>query len=440
MSFFSSVRKTIDYARRNGVGAAVTAARERIRDGREKYVYEEPTAEELQAQRAESRAWAEKGSAPLISIVVPCYQTPPEFLDELKASVDAQSYENHELILSEESGGISANTNAGIRRAAGEYVALLDHDDVLPPDALYHMVKAVLDARRDGTRPVLVYSDEDKFTQENKADGSRERRYFAPNRKPDYNYDYLLSNNYICHFTMVERQMLTELLLRPAFDGAQDHDLFLRVASETEREENGQVRQADRRFLPVPRVLYHWRVYGESTAESGANKSYAHDAGRRAVEEHLRGRGIRCRVEEMPHRGFFRVRYDGDIFAARPDIGAVGAKLTDRRGRMAGGLYAKDGTILFDGLPRGFSGGFNHRAVCAQDTPATDILGIRIRPEVLSDLPEEIRAFTKSREIGTMERQQRIDRSLALCREIRRRGYRILWDPAREVRVSDVTG
>ena len=162
--------------------------------------------------------------------------------------------------------------------------------------------------------------------------------------------------------------------------------------------------------------------------------------GRRAVEEHLKGRGIRCRVEEMPHRGFFKVRYDGDIFTARPDIGAVGAKLTDRRGRMAGGLYAKDGTVLFDGLPRGFSGGFNHRAVCAQDTPATDILGIRIRPEVLSDLPEEIRALPNSREIGTMERQQRIDKSLALCREIRRRGYRILWDPAREVRVSDVTG
>ncbi|MBR5116752.1 MAG: glycosyltransferase, partial [Lachnospiraceae bacterium] len=378
----ANIIKTIDYARRNGLTATIAAVRERLTDERQSYVYEAPTAEELDRQRTEMRQAVCAGKAPRISVVVPCHQTPPAYLAEMRASVEGQSYENFELILSEEPGGISENTNAGIARATGEYIGLLDHDDLLAPDALYHVARAILEAREKGVRPILVYTDEDKLTEESPGGG---QHFFAPNRKPDYNYDYLLSNNYICHFAVIEAETLKRLKLRSEYDGAQDHDLFLRLTADTEK----RGWKPEEVFLHVPRVLYHWRSHAASTAESGANKSWAHVAGKRAVMAHLSDRGIHAAVEEMPHRGFLRVHYFDDLFAARPDLGAIGGKLTDRRGRMVGGLYTDDGEILFDGLPAGYSGGFTHRAACAQDAEAVDLADVTIRPELLRELSQD---------------------------------------------------
>lgn len=419
-------RKTLDYARRNGIAAACAAARERLADQKIPYTYDAPAKEELDRQRHASEEEMRAGTSPRISVVVPCYRTPKAYLEAMRASVEAQSYRNFELILTEEPGGIAANTNAGIARATGDYIALLDHDDLLAPDALYHMVQALKDAREKGITPYLVYSDEDKVQDDPENGGLT---FFAPNRKPDYNYDYLLSNNYICHFTMVEAGLLKRLGLRSEYDGAQDHDLFLRIAQEALREADGDFAASDAWFVHVPRVLYHWRAAETSTAASGANKSYAHEAGRRAVRDHLKERGINCAVEELPHRGFLRVHYFDDLFAQRPDLGAVGGRLVDRRGRTVGGLYTAEGEILFDGLPRGFSGGFNHRAVCQQDAEAVDLTNMRIRPELVSRIPAELKPWLSFRTEDFSDRSGRVQKSLLVCEEIRRMGYRILWDP-----------
>ncbi len=427
----SEILKTIDYAKRNGLTAAVVAAAERLCDRAAPYEYIPVTAVELEEQRKQYLRWKEAGKAPLISIVVPRHNTPPEFLEAMRASVAAQSYGGYELIETEEA-GFSDNINAGIGRASGEFTGILDHDDVLTPDALFCMAKAIIDAREEGGDPLLVYSDEDKFTE----DGGG-LRYFAPNIKPDFNYDYLLSNNYICHFTLVKTGLVKELGFRSRYDGAQDHDLFLRIAlAAMEEAGEGGAKTADAGFVHVPAVLYHWRSHGGSTAESGANKSYAFEAGKAAVMAHLDSRGIRAAVSETRHRGFFRVSYFDDIFEARPDIGAVGGKLTDGLGRMRGGLYSREGEVMFEGLPRGFSGGFTHRAACAQDAYAVDPLCMRVRPELMGKLSSEAVRIIREGEREKAVRHTDPDRCVRLCREIRDRGYRILWDPGVECRLG----
>ncbi|MCR4762199.1 MAG: glycosyltransferase [Lachnospiraceae bacterium] len=423
----SDIKKTLDYAGRNGLAATIAAARERLADERVPYRYDLPAAAELERQRRESGEWMKAGTAPLVSVVVPAWKPVREHFEAMRASVESQSYGNFELIISEEPGGISANTNAGIARASGAYIALLDHDDLLAPDALYHLVKAVKAAEARGVRPLMVYSDEDKIRTES------EPLFFAPNRKPDFNYDYLLSNNYICHLSMIDAAVLKQLKMNGEYDGSQDHELFLRLFAQAEPA--GGPACADARFLHVPRVLYHWRSHKDSTAESGAHKSYAHEAGRRAVSSHLRSRGVNCAVQETAHRGFFRVQYFDDIFVSRPDIGAVGGKLTDRRGRMRGGLYTGKGEILFDGQPRGASGGFTHRAACQQDAEAVDCGNIIIRPKLLHSLSGEIRELLSEGCVNGMNREERIRASINLCEKIRERGYRILWDPLMEKRI-----
>ncbi|MBR5730852.1 MAG: glycosyltransferase, partial [Firmicutes bacterium] len=145
----SDIRKTIDYARRNGLTAAAAAAAERLSDRADTYRYIPATSLELGEQKVKSRRWKEEGRAPLISVVVPRHETPPEFLSAMRASVKSQSYGSYELIETEEA-GFSDNINAGVSRASGEYIGILDHDDVLTPDALFCMAQAVIEEREAG--------------------------------------------------------------------------------------------------------------------------------------------------------------------------------------------------------------------------------------------------------------------------------------------------
>lgn len=216
--------------RRNGIRKAVGMAYERLTAPYDAaYCYEPPTREELERQR--DGIFARR---PLISIVVPAYETRETFLEALLDSVAAQSYENWELILADASDrngvkdcihrkkktlpaevadkikyhalskneGISGNSNRAISWAVGDYIGLLDHDDLLTPDALYEMVSAInRQFAEKNVEAKLLYSDEDKCDETG-------GNYCEPNIKCKFNYDLLLSNNYICHFLMLEAGLL----------------------------------------------------------------------------------------------------------------------------------------------------------------------------------------------------------------------------------------
>jgi O-antigen biosynthesis protein len=231
---------------------------------------------------------------PCISIVTPVFNTPVGWLTECVESVLTQIYEKWELILVDDDstdaetlralrelaardsrivlakdakrGGISAASNRGLAVAEGEWVGFLDHDDVLEPDALFQNVKWLQDHREAD----LIYSDEDKLT---------EQGFDSPIFKPDWAPDYFLSCNYICHLTLIRRDLVREIGgFRSEFDGAQDYDLFLRVIEQTDRIDH------------IPRVLYHWRRSLTSTADNIRRKPGSLETGRLALEAHLERR------------------------------------------------------------------------------------------------------------------------------------------------------
>lgn len=253
--------------------------------------------------------------APMISIAVPAYRTPPQFLREMIESLLAQTYENWELciangspedsemadILTEyaakdlrvrfrnltENRGIADNTNAALKMAQGEFVGLLDHDDLLAPNALYEIALALeRDEEIDS-----IYTDEDKVTM-------NLDEHFQPHLKPDFNLDLLRSNNYICHFFAVRRSVVEKAGgFRREFEGAQDHDFIFRCVEQS------------RKVGHVPEILYHWRTHKASTADNPVSKMYAYDAGKRAIEAHLKRVGTEGIVSHTPDFGFFRVQY-----------------------------------------------------------------------------------------------------------------------------------
>jgi GT2 family glycosyltransferase len=244
--------------------------------------------EDIASLRDEARGFA---SQPCISIITPVFDTPVEWLTECVESVLNQIYEKWELILVDdastnpetlrllpelaardtrillakdpERGGISAASNCGLSMAQGDWVAFLDHDDILEPDALFQNVKWL----QDHPDADLIYSDEDKLT---------EQGFDTPIFKPDWSPDYFLSCNYVCHLTLVRRELVREVGgFRSEFDGAQDYDLFLRITERTDR------------IHHIARVLYHWRRSPSSTADNIRRKPGSLDTGRQALEAHL---------------------------------------------------------------------------------------------------------------------------------------------------------
>ena len=311
-------QKGMDYLRWNGVGALQKKVAEKIWERKNlppKYDrwYREhmPSEKVLQMQR--NTAFSER--APKISVIVPLYRTPLDYLEQMVESVRSQTYSNWELCLSDGSGAfspledtlkkyaeedprihvvrneepmrIAQNTNAAIQEASGDYLAFLDHDDMLTPDALFEVAKA-LDASPEIR---IVYSDEDKMSV-------RRDRFFEPHFKPDLNPDLLRTVNYICHLFVVRRDLVLKTgLLRPEYDGAQDYDLILRCTEQTDQ------------ILHIPKVLYHWRSHEDSTAENPESKRYAFEAGRRAVQDHYARLGIPARVLDGEWPGLYRTWY-----------------------------------------------------------------------------------------------------------------------------------
>lgn len=279
-------------------------------DYEEWYRNHKPSSEELQRQREKTFDYM-----PLISILVPVYNTPEEFLKQMIQSVRKQTYGNWELCLANanpsneqvtsilnlakkkdkrirvvdvpENEGIAQNTNAALRIATGDYTGLLDHDDLLTPDALYEVVKSV----NENGRPEVLYSDEDKVSRDLS-------EHFQPHMKPDFNKDLLRSNNYITHFFVAARSLMNRIGgFDGAYNGAQDYDLILRCTEQAEG------------IVHIPRVLYHWRVHKASTADNPASKMYAFDAGKRAIAAHLERCGEPGAVSHTKDLGFYKVKY-----------------------------------------------------------------------------------------------------------------------------------
>ncbi len=446
-------------------------ARDWAEAGYEAWLQERIGEEEAAAGQAEKLA--ENG--PLISVLVPAYDTPPLFLRQMMESVLSQSYGKLELCIADGSPsdtveriaeeymrkdsrvryqrlsgnlGISGNTNAALSMAKGEFAGLLDHDDLLLPGALYETAKALTETEEADA----VYTDEDKVDMEL-------MHHFQPHFKPDFNGEYLLSNNYICHFFVVRRELaLRAGGFRQEFDGAQDYDFILRCTEQA------------RKVLHIPKVLYSWRCHASSTAANPESKLYAYDAGKRAVAAHLERVGTPGEVLGTSNYGFHRIRFPGrgseiliNSFAnlngqmginvvyydkacnnsviifrncdymlftcvrraslsegfaqellsccERPDVGLVCARVYDRKKRLSSDIRMKGAADPFGegmkGLRKGCTGYF-HRAELHQevDEPTDCFL-------VKSALLEETERLTIEE----------------LCAVIKKQGYRMVYNP-----------
>lgn len=267
-------------------------------------------------ERAEQEAYS--FSHPYrFSIVVPLYNTPETFLRQMLDSVCLQTYQNWQLCLAdgsdtehakvqaiceeyakrdericfqklEKNNGISENTNVCIDMVDGEYIALFDHDDLLHPSALFEVMRCIEEKNAD-----FIYTDEATFQ-------GREGHLIIIHNKPDFYMENLCANNYICHFTVFQKKLLDKTGgFRKEFDGSQDHDLILRLC------------EVASNICHIPKVLYFWRAHKNSVALTIDSKSYAVDAGRRAVQAHFDRVNICAEVsllkENMP---IYQVKYD----------------------------------------------------------------------------------------------------------------------------------
>lgn len=312
--------------RKEGFRAAAEQARERrLQKGwrayEKWYSSHKASPEELKQQRKQKFL-----NQPKISIIVPLYRTPEKYLREMIRSVQDQTYGNWELCLADGGGeefslresvkkyargdgrirykllaenlGISGNTNAAFKMAEGEYVGLLDHDDLLVPETLYECVK-VLNEKPDTD---ALYTDEDKVDMKG-------RQHFDPNFKPDFNQDLLHTQNYICHFFVVKKEIAEKVGgFRSEYDGAQDFDFIFRCT-----ELAGTVRH-------IPKILYHWRCHKNSTAMNPESKLYAYEAGIRAVTDHYRRLGIPAKAEFGEGWGMYHTKY---MYQDQPLISAI---------------------------------------------------------------------------------------------------------------------
>lgn len=281
------------------------ATGELIRKHREEKAFERATRrslvldpEDRERQRKESTE-----SDLTFSIVVPLYNTPERFLREMIRSVREQSWQKWELLLAdgsdeghgevrhvceeaagldsrirykrlEKNGGISENSNAALEMAKGECIALLDHDDLLIPSALWEAAKAIRETGAD-----FLYSDEAVFASPNP------KKILEIHRKAEYSQEALLRENYICHLTLFRRELPEKVGgFRKEYDGSQDHELFLRLTDAAEK------------VAHIPKALYFWRSHGGSVAGDIGAKEYAVEAGKRAVKDFLAGKGIEAEV------------------------------------------------------------------------------------------------------------------------------------------------
>lgn len=464
----NNIKKTWYYLKKNGLKQTFYAARERaVSEIRDHYTYEPLPESVLERQRAESAALPYQ-----FSIVVPVFHPNPDYFRDMLESVVQQTYSKWELLLADagaegETGteieaeieaiikeyqekedrihyrrlksnrGISGNSNQALQFTTGDYVCLLDHDDLLTPDALYEMAAAIREGEKKGILIQMLYSDEDKCNEEG-------TEFFDDHRKQNLNLDLLLSNNYICHFLVMKRELIQTLEFRPSYDGAQDYDIILRAidvllgkpARRTGEERMISLRHAKEEVAHVGKVLYHWRTHMGSTADNPRSKEYAYEAGKRAIEDFLRKRGWNGEVSHIRHLGFYRVDYIPDELTLRPEVGVIGGKLLNKKNKITGGIYKSDGTPLYHGLHKEYSG-YMHRAGLRQEAEAVDIRCMQVSPAAEEYLEKVIGLpYLKNQKTGRFDWKGGLKEeadykkiSLQFCKAVREAGFVIVWDP-----------
>src|SRR5438874_2917514 len=449
------------------------------------------SAEEAAKLREQSRMFSYR---PLISILTPTFNADERFLMDATESVIAQAYENWELVLVDDGssdtrvrglleklgqrdariqtgfqdhGGISSALNTALAQARGGWIALLDHDDLLEPDALFRAI----DLLQNDREADVIYSDEDKIV-----DG----KLAAPLLKPDWSPEFFCTHDYLGHFVIIRRD-LAQAGFRSEFDGAQDYDLLLRVSEKTDR------------IRHIPRVLYHWRRTAESTAHNIRRKPGALEAGRRAIEEHLARRQENARVTidwethlyrvrreagaarisiiingaEVAHRNRIRAKInfpnleivadfkeatgehvlflDSDLEPldenwlsamaeqlSSPKIGAVGARIvsSDDTIESAGLILLPDGSVrsAFAGYPRNFRGA-NRQLQAVRNYSAVSASCLLTRREVLEKT-------ASGNAMGSLDfaRDDRVCVGTEFCLNLREHGLRTVSIPYAEVR------
>ena len=322
-----------NYYRRYGLGRTILKMGTKlfhinVNDNRyDKYVKNHMLSEDDLAKQRETVF----DYTPVISVVIPLYHTPLVFLQELIQGFLNQTYSNWELCLADggeddslrqyvleyshrdsrvvygvigSNDGISSNTNAAIAMATGEWIGFSDHDDLITPDALYEIVKAL----NENSEIDSIYTDEDKIDMLGK-------KYFDPHFKPDFNMDLLCSNNYITHFFLTRRAVIDKAgLLNSKFDGSQDYDMIFRCAEHS------------RYVHHISKVLYHWRCHENSTAMNPKSKMYCYEAGRGALKAHWDRICIPAETEILPDYGYYRTRYQ---WSDRPCVDVVIADVAD---------------------------------------------------------------------------------------------------------------
>lgn len=472
-----NIKKTINFLKANGFSATVYEIKGRLNGGKKVYRKETPDAETLESQRKASKTFPYR---PLISILIPLYNSDRKMLEQLLVSIFAQTYDNFEVVLADgsedeglgefirhlvpdpgkinythlaENGGISKNTNRAIEMAKGDYYAFADHDDLLEPDALYEAVKAInehlcvalereiepkevpeasgqdltaaspeqMDDAADilSHLPTVLYTDEDKCDESGKV-------FYDPAYKPDFDPLYLLSNNYICHLTLIKGDIVKNLMLRPKFDGAQDQDILLRAVMnmcdfsedrgqeststceyEEKRGQDPGERFLHRAVLHIPKVLYHWRVAGNSTSGNTSGKRYAYEAGRKAAQEALDKSGIKAESYHTMHVGVYGIDFKeeplvsggfrnlgynagamGGLVVSGKPTGRIIAGPSDHIGSFKG--KSTPGTLHCPliGLPAAAGGPHNRRFI-TRGVDFLDIRCIKLSPE-LYDIFKEV--------------------------------------------------
>jgi len=479
----NNFNKTIRYLKKNGFSEAYYTAKERIALKKSSlYIFAPVSEEECKGQREIInndfllKNYGNDAKWPLITVVIPAYETKKEYLSVAIESVLDQTYPFWELIIADASSsgivqetvseyigkatenveekiryihletnlGISGNTNIGIDMAKGDYIALLDHDDFLTKDALFCMVSHILERVKAGFElPTIVYSDEDKTDESGTT-------FFEPNLKFDFNYDMFLTNNYICHLMLINREKLGNIRLRGEFDGAQDFDLCLQIIAGLLVDNNISPTMLKEHITHVKRVLYHWRCHSESTAANTDSKLYAYEAGKNAVEKFIKNVYLpqsEIEVSHSRHLGFYNTSWGKnlrDLFEIRPEIGAVISRKLDNKGCMTTVILNEECEWQYVGLHKRYSGELNRFSI-AQNVYAADIRYLKMRDEVKALYLEflKTRGINESQIMSTIQSGTELksiilnngkvlyikDLSIEFANVMREKGYMILYIP-----------